>query len=145
MKQSQQAVFNDINITPLTDIFLVLLIIMMVVAPMLDFRGLDMGLTTSESSGQHQEKGKFVVVNIAADGRFSVNGTMAAPDELAKVIHDENEKNPDGIIIEANPESSHGDLTQAIESAQASGATSVSVVEAEPEAPAAPAKSGKGK
>ena len=32
--------FNEINITPLTDIFLVLLIIMMVIAPMMDQQGL---------------------------------------------------------------------------------------------------------
>ena len=34
--------FNEINITPLTDIFLVLLIIMMVIAPMLDQQGLNL-------------------------------------------------------------------------------------------------------
>ena len=34
--------FNEINITPLTDIFLVLLIIMMVIAPMLDTQGLSL-------------------------------------------------------------------------------------------------------
>ena len=34
--------FNEINITPLTDIFLVLLIIMMVIAPLLDQQGLNL-------------------------------------------------------------------------------------------------------
>ena len=42
--------FNEINITPLTDIFLVLLIIMMVVAPMLDQQGI--GLTVPENVEQ---------------------------------------------------------------------------------------------
>ena len=36
--------FNEINITPLTDIFLVLLIIMMVIAPMLDQQGLNLAI-----------------------------------------------------------------------------------------------------
>ena len=36
--------FNEINITPLTDIFLVLLIIMMVIAPMLDQQGLNLAV-----------------------------------------------------------------------------------------------------
>ena len=36
--------FNEINITPLTDIFLVLLIIMMVIAPILDQQGLSLAI-----------------------------------------------------------------------------------------------------
>ena len=36
--------FNEINITPLTDIFLVLLIIMMVIAPILDQQGLSLAV-----------------------------------------------------------------------------------------------------
>ena len=36
--------FNEINITPLTDIFLVLLILMMVIAPILDQQGLSLAV-----------------------------------------------------------------------------------------------------
>ena len=46
--------FNEINITPLTDIFLVLLIIMMVIAPLLDQQGLN--LTVPEMVDQEQVK-----------------------------------------------------------------------------------------
>ena len=46
--------FNEINITPLTDIFLVLLIIMMVIAPLLDQQGLN--LTVPENVAQEQVK-----------------------------------------------------------------------------------------
>ena len=42
--------FNEINITPLTDIFLVLLIIMMVIAPLLDKQGIS--LTVPENVEQ---------------------------------------------------------------------------------------------
>ena len=48
--------FNQINITPLTDIFLVLLIIMMVVAPMLDQQGLSLSVPTSTEQEQKQEE-----------------------------------------------------------------------------------------
>ena len=46
--------FNEINMTPLTDIFLVLLIIMMVIAPMLDQQGLN--LTVPENVAQEQQQ-----------------------------------------------------------------------------------------
>ena len=42
MSSRSRDTFNDINITPLTDIFLVLLIIMMVIAPLLDQQGLNL-------------------------------------------------------------------------------------------------------
>ena len=46
--------FNEINITPLTDIFLVLLIIMMVIAPLLDQQGLN--LTVPENVAEELNK-----------------------------------------------------------------------------------------
>lgn len=42
MARNKRDCFNEINITPLTDIFLVLLIIMMVIAPLLDSQGLNL-------------------------------------------------------------------------------------------------------
>ena len=50
--------FNEINITPLTDIFLVLLIIMMVVAPILDQQGLKLTIPdyVEESAIQNKEQ-----------------------------------------------------------------------------------------
>ena len=42
--KGKEALFTEINITPLTDIFLVLLIIMMVIAPLLDQQGLNLAV-----------------------------------------------------------------------------------------------------
>ena len=52
--------FNEINITPLTDIFLVLLIIMMVIAPLLDQQGLN--LTVPEMVDQEMVKNQEQLV-----------------------------------------------------------------------------------
>ena len=63
--------FNEINITPLTDIFLVLLIIMMVIAPMLDQQGLN--LTVPENVAQEQvqnKETKIMTIMISADDKF---------------------------------------------------------------------------
>lgn len=51
--------FNEINITPLTDIFLVLLIIMMVIAPLLDQQGIS--LTVPENVEQSVVLLRFLV------------------------------------------------------------------------------------
>ena len=54
--------FNEINITPLTDIFLVLLIIMMVIAPMLDQQGLNLAVPEVVNAEQIKQDSKIIDV-----------------------------------------------------------------------------------
>ena len=70
IKTGKKALFTEINITPLTDIFLVLLIIMMVVAP--TFQSVDNAITVPEvNSGTSIEQGK-VTVSVTKDGTVYV-------------------------------------------------------------------------
>ena len=48
--------FNEINITPLTDIFLVLLIIMMVIAPLLDQQVIILTVPENVEASQIKDK-----------------------------------------------------------------------------------------
>ena len=70
IKSGKNALFTEINITPLTDIFLVLLIIMMVVAP--TFQSVDNSISIPEvNSGTSIEQGK-VTVSVTKDGTIYV-------------------------------------------------------------------------
>ena len=72
IKSGKKALFTEINITPLTDIFLVLLIIMMVVAP--TFQTMDNSISIPEvNSGTSIEQGK-VTVAVTKDGTIFVDG-----------------------------------------------------------------------
>lgn len=76
--------FTEINITPLTDIFLVLLIIMMVVAP--TFQSMDNAITVPEiNSGVAIEEEKAVVA-ITKDGQMYLNGTPIEEDKLVEEL-----------------------------------------------------------
>ena len=78
--ERQGKIFSEINITPLTDIFLVLLIIMMVVAPVLQSN--DTPVDVPEiNNGVNIEESK-VSVSVTADGLIYVNG---APTEASKL------------------------------------------------------------
>ena len=71
IKSGKKALFTEINITPLTDIFLVLLIIMMVVAP--TFQSVDNSITIPEvNSGNAIEQGK-ITVSVTKDGTIYVD------------------------------------------------------------------------
>lgn len=122
--------FNEINITPLTDIFLVLLIIMMVIAPLLDQQGLN--LTVPEMVAEEHVKNdesKILTVNVSADDRYFVNGEEVAADSLEKTLKSLVKDYPDGMMIESDGEASHGAVVKLMDNARNSGITSISVSE----------------
>jgi len=82
IKSGKKALFTEINITPLTDIFLVLLIIMMVVAP--TFQSIDNSISIPEvNSGTSIEQGK-VTVSVTKDGTIYVDGRKTSVSLLSK-------------------------------------------------------------
>ena len=72
--------FTEIKITPLTDIFLVLLIIMMVVAP--TFQSMDNSITIPEINSGVSIEQKNATVSITKEGLMYVNGKEISPDTL---------------------------------------------------------------
>ena len=64
--------FTEINITPLTDIFLVLLIIMMVVSP--SFQSMDNAITVPEINSGVAIEEKNATVSITKEGLMYING-----------------------------------------------------------------------
>ena len=93
IKTGKKALFTEINITPLTDIFLVLLIIMMVVAP--TFQSVDNAITVPEvNSGTSIEQGK-VTVSVTKDGTVYVGDKRSSIDSLSSdlsALKGENDK-----------------------------------------------------
>ena len=107
----KNTMFTEINITPLTDIFLVLLIIMMVVAP--TFQSMDNAITMPEvNSGTSVEQQKATVA-VTKDGQIYLNGTRVSMENLtdslielkpslekAEVVVKADEKAKSAIILE---------------------------------------------
>ncbi len=72
---------SDINVTPLVDVMLVLLIIMMLVAPMLQ-KGVDVRLPQAANTVDKPETQGQTVLAITADQRYYVNSVEVAEAEL---------------------------------------------------------------
>lgn len=120
--------FNEINITPLTDIFLVLLIIMMVIAPMLDQQGLN--LTVPDMVQQEQVKEtKTMTFSVTNDNKYVFDGQEVAVNDLESLIKSKAKDLPDGLLIEAAPDATHGAVVKLMDSARNSGVTSISMSE----------------
>ncbi|MBQ7126938.1 biopolymer transporter ExbD [bacterium] len=101
IKSGKKALFTEINITPLTDIFLVLLIIMMVVAP--TFQSIDNTITIPEiNSGNSIEQGK-VTVSVTKDGTIYVDTKKIQPEALVDellALKTDSEKNE--VVVKAD-------------------------------------------
>jgi biopolymer transport protein ExbD len=120
--------FNEINITPLTDIFLVLLIIMMVIAPLLDQQGLN--LTVPDMVEQQQTKeSKTITFTVTNDDKYVFGGQEVSAQELESLIKDKAQSLPDGMLIEAEPDATHGAVVKLMDSARNAGVTSISMAQ----------------
>lgn len=119
--------FNEINITPLTDIFLVLLIIMMVVAPMLDQQGI--GLTVPENVEQSQidKESKILSVMVTKNNKYYINNEEVSVDKLGTVLSQEMKNYPDGLLIETDGEATHGAVVTLMDKARYAGVKAISL------------------
>ena len=86
---------SDINVTPLVDVMLVLLIIMMLIAPMLQ-QGVAVQMPEAANTGEKPDTQDQTVVAIDSRGAFYVNALPVTPDDLVpqvqRVLEDKKEK-----------------------------------------------------
>jgi biopolymer transport protein TolR len=76
---------SDINVTPLVDVMLVLLIIMMLIAPMLQ-QGVPVTLPKADNTTEKPETQEQTVLHIDAQGRFYVNSIERHPNDVVSAI-----------------------------------------------------------
>jgi biopolymer transport protein TolR len=85
----------DINVTPLVDVMLVLLIIMMLIAPMLQ-QGVAVQMPEAANTGEKPDTQDQTVVAIDSRGAFYVNAIPVSNDDLIprvqRVLEDKKEK-----------------------------------------------------
>lgn len=74
--------FSDINITPLTDVFLILFLIMIVIAPMISETALKINPPKAEHGKTTSKAGKIINVEIAPNGLIAVNGKKLQEEPL---------------------------------------------------------------
>lgn len=97
----KQKLFSEINITPLTDIFLVLLIIMMVVAPA--FQSMDNAVDVPEVNNGINIEDTKVTVSITKDGAMYVNGESIQADRLTdKLIAVKGDNEKPELVVKAD-------------------------------------------
>ncbi len=126
---SKRDSFCEINITPLTDIFLVLLIIMMVIAPLLDQQGLNLTIPTEHQAKKQEKNAKIITINVSKKDKYKLNGHSVQSEELLSDIKEAYRAKKDGLLIKADPNSTHGAVVKVMDAAQTIGIKNISVME----------------
>jgi biopolymer transport protein ExbD len=113
---------SDINVTPLVDVMLVLLIIMMVVAPMLN-QGVPLTLPEANNSAPKPDTSDQTVVSVDSSGYFYVNAMGPVPkDDVPKRLQDLIEqKGTKLVFLKGDQDASYGaimDMMDALRKAQ---------------------------
>ena len=113
-------IFNEINITPLTDIFLVLLIIMMLIAPM--FQSLDEKIALPGVNSGAQVDEKEVTVSVTKEANFFVNTKSVADKDLAEELKALLEEAKDKkVVVKADVSTKTSEIMKVMKAAQEAG------------------------
>jgi biopolymer transport protein TolR len=118
----------DINVTPLVDVMLVLLIIMMLVAPMLQ-TSVALRLPQSTHRVDKPETQEQTVVAIAATGAMYLNAKAVQEGELATRINELLEgKTQKIVIIKADAEVEYRSVMAAMDQLRAAGIEDIGLI-----------------
>lgn len=113
----KKGIFNEINITPLTDIFLVLLIIMMVIAP--SFQSIDTDINIPEINSGVAVEQKNAEIAVTKQGRYYINGRPIVAENLVKELTDLKPtlEKPE-VVVKADTETKSSEIQKIMKAAQ---------------------------
>jgi biopolymer transport protein ExbD len=119
--EDDQAIVAEINITPLTDVFLVLLIIFMVTSSVISQQGKQVNLPEGEVSDTTPEG---VTVTITADNLIQVNDRVVGLEQLPAALKEAIDASRDKtVVLRGDQKVILGQAVYVLDQAQLAGAT----------------------
>ena len=119
---------SDINVTPLVDVMLVLLIIMMIVAPMLQ-KGVDVKLPQAANTVDKPETQEQTVVAITADKRVYLNSQPVREEELTqKVVESLESKKEKTVLIKGDEDAPYSAIMATMDKLRAAQIENIGLV-----------------
>ena len=131
---------SNINVTPMVDVMLVLLIIFMVITPMLQNKvNIDLAKTDNPTSMPDADKEDSIVVAVTRDGTVYLGQDKVNPAELGAKIRDKlTDKPGKQIFVRADARAKFLDVENAIDDVRTAGVESVGLLTEKRTSPGAP-------
>ena len=122
----EDGIVAEINVTPLTDIFLVLLIIFMVTTTAVTQEGKNIDLPSADVASETTPEG--VTVEVTADGKLEVNGEVVSQKDLAQVLQVKVAAAKDKIVVlRGDKQVLLGQAVNILDLAQKAGAQGIAI------------------
>ena len=117
------AAVSDINVTPMVDIMLVLLIIFMVITPMLSKnKSVDLVKTQNPRAMQDADKEDAVVLAITRDGKTFLGNTPIEATEITKKVKDMiSERADKTVYLKSDSRAKYGEVVKVVDNVRAAG------------------------
>lgn len=124
---NEENIVAEINMTPLIDIMLVLLIIFMVSSTAALESGMDIELPKTKSTASKEEQ-KVMVISLNKNGDIAVQGKKVSEDNLSRTIASELKiLKTDQVILEGDTKANLGKAVEIMDMAKTLGARSFSI------------------
>ena len=119
---------SEINITPLADVMLVLLIIVMLIAPLLQ-KGVDVVLPEAANTTDKPENDGQTVLAVTASGEYFVENIQVPEDGMVQAVRDALDRKLERIIlIKADQDASYSAVMAVLDSLQRAGIEDIGLV-----------------
>jgi biopolymer transport protein TolR len=140
-KKKAPPVVSDINVTPMVDVMLVLLIIFMVITPMLQNKvNVDLAKVDNPTSMPDADKEDAIIVAITRDGGVFLGQDKVATSELGTRVRDKLADKPGKtIFVRADARAQFRAVEDAIDAVRTAGVDEVGLLTNKKEAPGAAA------
>jgi biopolymer transport protein ExbD/biopolymer transport protein TolR len=125
------AVNADINVTPMADVMLVMLIIFMVVTPMLQKGApVDLPKTKNPLDMSDADKDDAIRVGIARDGKFYLGTERIVVDDLSQKVTDllSSREGDKTVYVKADARASYGDVVKVVDAIRTAGVDRVGLL-----------------
>lgn len=121
-RRISEEIVADINITPFTDVVLVLLIIFLIATPLLMLEGLKTDIPALNRQPAPVQQTTFITIAITAAGAVTVNGQPCPMGQLTPLLQQLIRSNPESVVsIGADPETLYDDVVKVVDSSRAAG------------------------
>lgn len=128
MGSNKKGPVSDINVTPLVDVMLVLLVIFMVTAPML-FSGINLKLPKTQKVNNVGLRPELVILSITENEQFYLGKSLIAPKDLVPSILKQFETNKtDVVYLRADYNLKYEKVAKLIASLKKAGVSNIALV-----------------